>query len=433
MEPLKTTGRSRMMTALLGCATLVLTVLIISHPDAAFEASLGGLRLWWTVLVPGLLPYYILIEIATGFGLLRGIGSLFEPLLRIVLHAPRGSGEVLASGLMNGYPYGAETVLRLTEREQLGQAASTRLLMLAHLGNPALMVTIIGAGFLHSIRAGMFIALVHYFSAFAAALLLPGKRKAYAVANNASVNSNVQSTAASNQRINRQTDRRAGAGFIRSMQQAREEDGRIFGKLLGEAVSKAVQMLFTMSGFIILFAVLCRMLSLLLPPTFPGLSWLPGLLEPHLGSYAAAVQSENGLRLYAIIGATLAWSGLTQHVQVGGLLSGKGNHFRYLPFLLGRFLHAGFAYVLTYAIGLPLAGWLGVARSTTAPLAGSSLAASSPAANAATPASLWPELGALTAHSVTFLILAMSVLALLAALLLPMIRLRRKHSGHFHH
>lgn len=426
MEPIKMTGRSRMITALFGCATLVLTVLIIAHPDAAFEASLGGLRLWWTVLVPGLLPYYILIEIATGFGLLRAVGSLFEPLLRTVLPVPRGSGEVLASGLMNGYPYGAKTVLHLVKREQPGRVATARLLMLAHLSNPAMMITVIGAGFLHSVRAGMFIALIHYFSAFAAALLLPGTRSTRYRDTKRDPNAAADSLAPSSAAAHRRSSGRADAGFMLSMQQAREEDGRTFGKLLGEAVSKAVQMLFTMSGFIILFAVLCRMLSLLVPAALPGLSWLPNLLEPHLGSYAATIQGENGLRLYAIIGATLAWSGLTQLVQVGGLMSGKGSGFRYLPFLLGRFLHAGCAYVLTYAIGLPLAGWLGVARTAAAPPAGTSLVVSSPAADAAASTSLWPALATATASSITFLVLAVSTLALFFALLLPLIRRSRK-------
>jgi len=405
MEPLKAFGRSRLMTALLGSGTLALTVLIISHPDEAFAASLGGLRLWWTMLVPGLLPFYILVEIAAGFGLLRAFGSLFEPLLRLLLRTPPGSGEALASGLMNGYPFGAEAVLRLSEQGQLDRDNTGKLLALTHLCNPALMVTVIGAGFLHSVRAGVFIAFIHYLSAFAAVLLLHAtKSQAGPMVTGPGISA-------------RRPKRRRETGFLLSLQQGREEDGRTFGQLLGVAVSKAVQWLFTMSGYIILFSVVCRMLSLLLPADLPGVSLLPALLEPHIGSYAAAIQGEAGIQLYAIIGAALAWSGLTQHVQVGGLL--PRGQFRYGIFLLGRSLHAGFAYVLTYAVGVPFLGWLSADPTVLAPVIPSQPVSLS-TADAAVP-SLWSNLLGAAADSFAFLLMTVALMALLAVLLLPLV------------
>ncbi|MCL6457992.1 MAG: sporulation protein [Gorillibacterium sp.] len=410
MRLLSENGRSRMVTAILSLIALLLVILIILYPDQAFKSSLGGLRLWWTVLLPGLLPFYILVEIVTGLGLVRAFGALFEPLLRFLFRIPRGGGEALTAGLLAGYPVGAEATMHLYAKKALRQGETNRLLSLSHLCSPVTMVTVIGVSFLHSIRAGLFIAAIHYVAAFVVALLLRNLP-----------DGPEQSTDESTVRIGMATR------FFRAMSEAREEDGRSFGKLLGEAVAHAIQTLFSLSGFIIFFSVLCRMISLQLPPAWSGSSLIPALLEPHLGSYSAAVQTGGGIWLYAFIGAVLGWSGLTQHLQVRGIMN--DSRIGYLPFLLGRCLHAGFAFILTFALGAPLTHWLSSEQFSFLPIREVPQIIPTATGVQETFTPLWPVLWSSTGQAASVIVLLFGGLAMLTFLLTPLLIVENRRMG----
>ncbi|WP_058303873.1 hypothetical protein [Gorillibacterium timonense] len=350
MQQPNSAARSRTATALLGVSALILIVLILAYPDEAFQASFGGLRLWWTVLVPGLLPYLVVMELFTGFGLTRAFGALVEPALYRLFRIPRGGGAPVIAGLLGGFPQGIQTARRVLDVTPLDRYAAFRMLAASHLCNPALLVTVVGAGFLQNVRAGVLLALIHYLSAGVAGWLgrffLP--------------ESSVPSR-------NTGKDEPSKTFYV-ELREARQEDGRSFGQLLGDAVTSTIQALFTLCGFIILFSVLIRMIALQLPDDGIG-RWfllLPALLEPHLGAYAAAVRLEPSLLQLAVIAAALAWGGISQHVQVKAL-SGAASP-RYGAYAAARLLQSLLAFGLTFALAVPLASWLGGSTETMAVL-----------------------------------------------------------------
>ena len=138
------------------------------------------------------------------------------------------------------------------------------------------------------------------------------------------------------------------------------EDGRAFGKLLGDAVTKSNELLLGLAGFMILFSVLSRLSVVLLPASLTELFsvLLPGLMEPHLGSQAAArlLPDSTSVSALAWIGAALAWSGLSLHAQVKGLM--HRTSLRYSVFLVGRLFHTAAAFILTWLLASPLSRWL---------------------------------------------------------------------------
>lgn len=337
-QPINLT-RSRAATALLAGLALTLVVLILAYPDDAFQASLGALRLWWTVLVPALLPYLAVVELFAGFGLVRAFGALAEPLLRTLFRLPPGGGRAVVAGLLGGFPHGAAAARRLVGDTPIRQSRD-RLFQLSQLCSPALLITVVGAGFLHSVRAGVFLAAVHYLSAGAAAWL----------------SRLVQTDDAPPAEISPAREKPAET-FLAALQAGRREDGRSFGQLLGDAVMASIQALFSLSGFLILFSVLARMISLQLPEGGVGRWFLliPGLLEPHLGAYAAATRMEPSTLQLGIIAAALAWGGFSQMLQLKAVAGSSSPGYRTM--VTGRLLHALLAFALTFAVA-PLAGGL---------------------------------------------------------------------------
>ena len=73
------TRRSAYVAAFAG---LVATVACVLYPEAAFEASLEGLMLWFEVVLPALLPFFTMAEILMGLGVIHFVGVLLEPLMR---------------------------------------------------------------------------------------------------------------------------------------------------------------------------------------------------------------------------------------------------------------------------------------------------------------------------------------------------------------
>jgi sporulation integral membrane protein YlbJ len=351
--------RSRAFTLLLGLIAAALVVSIIAYPEQAFQASLKGLRLWWDWVFPALLPFLIITELLLGFGIIHGLGIMLEPLMRRLFRLPGSGGWALAAGAVVGYPLGADATAKLRLRGDISGPDADRLAALSHLCNPMLIVGVVGAGFLHSPEAGLILALLHYAGAFAAGVLLRFTQKKPA--------SSSREEAVPG----------GGRGSLlyraaRSMELARSQDGRVFGKLLGDAVSQSIQALMMVGGLMMIFSVSIRLAGILLGES-PAAVWvlrvLPGILEPHLGAFAySQMQGVPPALQAAAISACLAWSGFSLHAQV--LAFAKDTGIRYLPFLRFRVVHSLIAAGLTALLWNPLGRLLQGAEAAFSPAGG---------------------------------------------------------------
>lgn len=352
--------KSRPFTLLLGLLTAAFVLCIVVYPDQVFQSSLRGLKLWWEFVFPALLPFMIVSELLMGFGVVQGLGVLLDPLMRSVFRVPGAGGWAFAVGVIAGYPLGAGITAQLRRQGQLHRAEAERLSAISHIASPMLMIAVVGVGFLHSAEAGFIIALIHYASALPVGLLM----RLHSVPD-ASAGKPAPPGSAAVLHTNDRLVRRA----LRRMKEAHSQDGRTFGKLLGDAVSSSIQTLLILGGFIMIFNVLLRIILLQLPPSsFSEVlgQILPGLLEPHLGAYANSLQSGLTPKLQAAcIGMVLAWSGLSVHAQVRSFTD--GTDIRYAPFFVSRLVHAVLAFGITLFAWEPLARWLSPAKPIFAP------------------------------------------------------------------
>jgi hypothetical protein len=144
---------------------------------------------------------------------------------------------------------------------------------------------------------------------------------------------------------------------MRRMEEARREDGRSFGKLLGDAVASGVQTLMIIGGYMLIFAVVIHVILLAFPNQTMAVA-VKSALEVHLGSYALSglAPSLPPALSASLLGAVLGWSGLCAYLQVRAILGPAGIGER--SFLLSRLLHAAYAYVLTLLLWKPVTRWL---------------------------------------------------------------------------
>ncbi len=339
-------GGSLPSTLLFGLSAVLLVVCIVYSPGEAFQASGQGLAIWWRIVFPALLPFLVLSEILLASGFAHGLGVLLDPLTRKALGLPGTFAWILPLGITAGFPAAAAAAANLYKQGKISSQEAEKMASVAHFGSPMLLVIVIGTGYMGLQELGLLLLAVHWVSGIAAGITLHllssnnrSKRKIEAHKTNF-----IPSRFLSRFRL-----------AANQMEEARAADGRGFGKLLGDAVGSSVQTLMTVGGYMLIFAVVIHVLNSALPEFIPSFS-VAGLLEVHLGSYAAAQLSMPPVIVSAILGAILGWSGICAYLQVRSILKPAGIGSRF--FIVNRLVHGAYAYVFTLLLWRPFSRWL---------------------------------------------------------------------------
>ncbi len=343
-------------TYLLASGAILLTLAMVLYPQEAFDASVNGLKTWWHIVFPALLPFFIFAQLLIGLGVVHMMGIFLEPIMRPVFNVPGTGSFVVAMGLASGFPIGAILTAELCRRNLCNRVEAERLLSFTNTADPLFMFGAVAVGMLGHPQVGMTLAAAHYLSSITLGLLM----RFYRRGEPGSAEPGAQTP-------------RGGLFYQaqRALVEARRQDGRPFGKLLGDAIQSSVNTLLLIGGFIILFAVIIRILDVIglvgsisrglapvlslvgLNPTLaPAL--FSGILEIDLGcQYTAQL---TGVSLHDQVIACsiiIAWSGLSVHGQVSSIIA--GTKIRILPYIAARFFHSLLAGIYSAIFLGPLA------------------------------------------------------------------------------
>jgi len=337
----------RVTTYLAAAAAAAVVVAMVASPEIAFNAAVQGLELWWNVVFPALLPFFIGSEILMGLGVVHFMGVLLEPLMRPLFCLPGCGSFVVAMGLASGYPIGAVLTSRLRKRNMCSRVEGERLMSFANTADPLFMSGAVAVGMFGNAALAPIIMGAHYLASISTGLILRfyGRSEDEVAA------------------LPRPDSPLAAA--LRALVEAREADGRALGKLLGDAARNSVNTLLMIGGFIILFSVIIRILAAagilrLLAAAALGvlgpLGLTPSLAEPLVGGVLeitigsrmaaeAAAPIEGSL---VVVSALIAWSGLSVHAQVAAII--QDTDLTMFPYSVSRILHSAFAAAYTVLI-----------------------------------------------------------------------------------
>lgn len=159
---------------------------------------------------------------------------------------------------------------------------------------------------------------------------------------------------------------------VSALDNARQKDTRPLGQLLGDAIRNSVNTLLLIGGFIILFSVIIRIMTVagIVGILSAAVTWLlapfgmnpaltpaiiSGMFEVTLGSQLAgqAPAAVPMLQKVMVASAIIAWSGLSVHAQVASIIS--GTDMKITPFVVARFVHAIQAAFFVWLLMEPLA------------------------------------------------------------------------------
>ncbi len=332
-------------TLLLSALSLLLIFSMVQYPQKTFEAAIHGLELWWTVIFPSLLPFFIISEILMGLGVVHAFGVLLEPLMRPLFRVPGAGAFAVSVGLASGYPMDAVITCKFRQTGLCTKTEAERLLAFTNTADPLFMFGAVAVGMFGAPEIGVTLAIAHYLASFLVGILF----RFYGAS---------EADEASSCRTRLSLRR-----VLHELYGARAKDGRSFGVLLGDSVKSSMNTIILIGGFIILFSVFLNLLSetflndaitfffarcLALVHFSPDLASAlrDGLFEIDIGALTVSRADAPLQEKIAVVSAIIAWSGLSVHGQVASIISEAKISMK--PYMAARFLHAAFAAGLAY-------------------------------------------------------------------------------------
>lgn len=301
-----------MRRKVLMAAVLFITVWLLWEAEALREAAREGLALCAGSVIPALFPFLAVSSLLLKLGFGDALAGPLAPLMGLY-RLPGEAAGALALGLAGGYPVGARTAAELCAQGALTQDEAERLLTFCNNANPAFLLSGLGLGVLGSVRAGLWLWLIHVLSALVTGLVLarrPGRQ---------------------------------GGGRARPRKDAISEGS--FPELLVGAVQGALGAILGICAFVELFYVLGLPLRRLPAPWGAGLA---GAVE--LFSASAGLP---GGRLGFVLAAGLAgFGGLSVLCQTAAVLAPQG--LSPAPCFRGKLLQGA----LSAALAAALAPWV---------------------------------------------------------------------------
>ena len=341
--------RKIIITAIIAVLT---TILVIIFSEEAFNAALEGLKVWWDIVFPSLLPFFIIAEILMGLGVVHFMGALLEPLMRPLFRVPGVGAFAMAMGLASGYPIGAKITASLRRKNLCNKVEGERLVSFTNTADPLFMIGAVAVGMFHRADLGIIIAAAHYISSLILGFILRFYK--------------------GDSRESRVMEKRYKQNIffyaLTELIEARKNDGRSLGELLGDSIKESISTLLLVGGFIILFSVITRifivtgfigmisnlLLYLLSPLGISQAMVLPlfsGFFEITNGTNLSSQAQAPLLHQVMIANAIIAWSGLSVHAQVATMLN--GTDIKLKPYIFARILHSILAGGITVLLFIP--------------------------------------------------------------------------------
>jgi len=322
---------------------IFLTIFMIINPQETVKASSDGLNLWLSVIVPALLPFFIVAELLIKLGFVNFLGVFLEPVMRPIFRLPGCSSLVVAMGFTSGFPIGAILTRKLLDDNMLTTEEAERLVSFTNNSSPLFILGAVGIGMFDSASLGYLLATSLYLSNILVGILWRFKTAA-------------PPTFKKPLHILLKESRQALLKTITNTPP--------IGKILGETIKNSLNNILVIAGFIIIFSVLTRMLAvwglmdilaMLLTKTLAVFN-IPytvaygmgmGLFEITIATQAVTLTSQGEiLHKLMAVSAILAFSGFSVIAQVMSFLA--GTPIRLSFYLLSRLVQMGFSLVITF-------------------------------------------------------------------------------------
>ncbi len=312
----------------LGAALALTTLGFILFPKECVAAAKTGLELCFNVIIPSLLPFFVLASLVVDLGLAGYLGRALEPVMRPLFRVGGSCASALALGFVGGYPVGARTAISLYRQGMCSRVEAQRMLAFCNNSGPAFILGVVGAGVFSSSKVGLLLYLTHMLASCLVGVVF----------------------------------RFYGPREDAPRRRTPPIQAKRFSAAFSQAVTGAMGSTLNICSFVIFFTVILRLLALsgVLPGTAILLSkvlgpfgltqsWCQKLLTGALElSSGVAGLSQGGTLAGSVSMAAfmLGWAGLSIHCQTLSFLADSGLSAG--TYFLGKLLHGAISAALVW-------------------------------------------------------------------------------------
>lgn len=316
---------------------------IIIFPKESIESAKYGFKIWYEILVPSLLPFIIGANLIVELKIVDIIGHILNPITKILFKVSGKSALVFVISMFSGYPVGTKLASELRNKNEISHFEAQRLVSFCSTSGPLFIIGSVATGMFLNETLGYLMLTCHYLGALTVGLLFRNYGNNVLPKNNTTLKQTIKNT------INSRNNSKKG-----------------FFVLFGNAVFNGMNTLIMVCGFVIVFSVVFKILSLfnIINITsnvlyffvkFLGVSkelikaFISGLFEITIGcSEVSKVSNENILIKASVCSFLIAFSGLSILAQCSSFLS--TSDIKVNVYIFSKFLHGVFASVFTFLL-----------------------------------------------------------------------------------
>ena len=115
---------------------LILTFFILTQSETSLYYAFYGFSLWYSKMIPSLLPFMIISGILVRMNLTESFANLLHPLLKRFYHCSKNATYVIIMGFLCGFPMGAKVVAELLKSKKIkcrsGKASALFVILMLH-------------------------------------------------------------------------------------------------------------------------------------------------------------------------------------------------------------------------------------------------------------------------------------------------------------
>ncbi|NMB28189.1 MAG: sporulation integral membrane protein YlbJ [Tissierellia bacterium] len=302
---------------------------ILKYPKLALNSATDGLYTWFNIVIPSLLPFFIVSEILVGIGFVNFISKFLQPLMKPIFNVSGAGAFSLSMSLVSGYPIGAKIVSHLRQNNTISKIEADRMVCFSSTSGPLFILGAVSIGMLNNPQLESLIIYPHYLGAITIGLIL----RFYKGQNNY----------------------KFGQSTILNPMASKPDINLSIGSLLANSVKKSMNTIALIGGFIIFYSVLTELLFLskffnlsintinkIIPINIEVLKgFVAGMLELTTGCKKISAININIIYKIAIINFLIGWSGFSIHSQALSFICNTDINVKL--YLFAKFLHGIFS------------------------------------------------------------------------------------------
>lgn len=140
-------------------------VLFVIDPKNNIDATLNGIIVWGTSLLPALFPFFFFTKILTELGFVEKISRYLAPITNKLYNTPGISAYVYVMSILSGYPVGAKITSDLYENKLISYGQACRITTFTSTSGPLFIIGTVGIGMFLNKYIGLAILISHFIGA----------------------------------------------------------------------------------------------------------------------------------------------------------------------------------------------------------------------------------------------------------------------------